>query len=76
MQGSKKESYKRTDTPLPFLDCRKGVYAVPLSGDIYTNRFFENIDDNSNMIVTVTYQNKFGVKKTTKRRFEKKEDFD
>lgn len=75
-QGSKNDSYSRTDSPLPFLEHQNGVYAIPLSGDIYTNRFFENIDEKSKMVVTITYQNKFGVKKTINKQFDKKVDFE
>lgn len=75
-QGSKKDSYKRTDSPLPFLEHCNGVYAIPLSGDEYTNRFFENIDEQSKVNITITYQNKFGVKKTINKRLTDKADFE
>lgn len=66
-------SYYRTDKTIPYLTKEKGKYIVVLSGksQIDKNSNITTVDDFFNqkkgvIIVTVTYQNRFGIKKTTK----------
>ena len=73
--GNNKASYKRTNTPISYLEKKHGLVAVLLSGDTYTNDFFKTMNEKSYIIITVTYQNKFGVKKTAKQRINLAENY-
>lgn len=66
-------SYYRTDKTIPYLTKKKGEYVVVLSGKSQIDKNTNNtsVEDFFNqkkgeIIVTVTYQNRFGIKKTTK----------
>lgn len=65
-------SYYRTDKTIPYLSKKKGEYVVVLSGKSQIDKNSNNttVEDFFNqkkgeIIVTVTYQNRFGIKKTT-----------
>lgn len=66
-------SYYRTDKTIPYLIKEKGEYVVVLSGKSQIDKNSNNttVEDFFNqkkgeIVVTVTYQNRFGIKKTTK----------
>lgn len=66
-------SYYRTDKTIPYLSKRNGEYVVTLSGKSKNDKNSNNtsVEDffnqkKGNLIITVTYQNRFGIKKTTK----------
>lgn len=56
--------YYRTDQTMPFLKRKDGWYKVALNGSAETNRFFENAK--GQILLVITYQNRFGIKSTTK----------
>ena len=60
---------------MPYLEKKYGLVAVLLSGDNYANDFFKTMNEKSYIIITVTYQNKFGVKKTAKQRINLAENY-
>lgn len=67
-------SFYRMDNPLPNLKKRTGKYIVSLGRNLYeiknkkdlskTDSFFSQ--DNGNIVVTITYQTRFGIKHTLK----------
>ena len=66
-------SYYRTDKTIPYLIKKKGEYVVVLSGKSQIDKNSNNttVEDFFNqkkgeIVITVTYQNRFGIKKTTK----------
>lgn len=66
-------SYYRTDRTIPYLNKKNGEYVVVLSGKSQIDKNTNNtsVEDffkqkKGEIIVTVTYQNRFGIKKTTK----------
>ena len=65
--GEAEKVYKRTNNPIPYLEKNGGMLAIPLGGDNYSNQFFENINDNSHIIIFIFFQNKYGVKKMARK---------
>lgn len=65
-------NYFRTDRTLPCLVKRNGVYIVRLNGkspykskkDDFVEQFFAQTK--GEIVITITYQNRFGIKKTSK----------
>lgn len=54
----------RTDQTIPYLHKKDGWYRVILNGSQETNSFFEK--GGGEIIIVITYQNRFGIKTSTK----------
>lgn len=54
----------RTDQTIPYLHKKDGWYRVILNGSQETNSFFEKGE--GQVIIVITYQNRFGMKTSTK----------